>query len=364
MRTKRGTRTGIRLMLIAFLGGGVMFTTACDDSSNLMSGDEASGIVVQQNDLQDISLDELIGEVADDLPLGFGGGGIGYDGDERDRDGNGDDRGRGKDNDRGKGNDRGKDNDRGKGGDVAMRFAAIPFPCLDIDDTQKETIAGFLATYREAVHEAYASYQETVRGLKTDASELTEEEQARMEEIRERLEEIKAANDEIAAEYREQMSELITEINELKREMQSQARDLQMQLRNGDITREEYHDLLAALRQSTGADIEELNAQLREIRQAISDAQADNNAEARELKAELHDLLAKLRGAEIDEEALAAARQELADAIAAARDALLADIESILTDEQLEIWNSWQETGEWPCDDRPVRRHGHGRDRG
>lgn len=352
MRTKRGTRTGIRLMLIAFLGGGVVFTTACDDNSNLMSGDEASGIVVQQNDLQDIALDELIGEDADDLPLGFGGGGIGYDGDERDRDGNGDDRGRG------------KDKDRGKGGDAALRFAAIPFPCLDIDDTQKETISGFLATYREAVHEAYASYQETVRALKTDASELTEEEQARMAEIRERLEEIKAANDEIASEYREQMSELITEINELKREMQSQARELQMQLRNGDITREEYHDLLAALRESTGAEIDELNAQLHEIRQAISDAQADNNAEARELKAELHELLAKLRGAEVDEEALAAARQELADAIAAARDALLADIKSILTDEQLEIWNSWQETGEWPCDDRPVRRHGHGRDRG
>ncbi len=200
----------------------------------------------------------------------------------------------------------GKDSNGINPSEPGRGMRGLPIPCLGLTPEQMELIRQFQAQLDSANKAVMASIQDQLDALR-------QQEQAAWEEYRQ-----------ATAEQRQQLMELYQQFRQ-------QVAEIRQSVRQGTISRDSARAILRQLAQEFMA-----------ARRAIIDSTADARAQ---LKAAL--------------DAIAQQRKALMDSIKPQLDAnyqqFLSNVESILTAEQLAIWQRWL-AGEDPC-----KGKGHGR---
>ncbi|MCX7937785.1 MAG: hypothetical protein N2971_08820 [Chlorobi bacterium] len=192
------------------------------------------------------------------------------------------------------------DNGGGKNpGGPSRGMRGLPIPCLGLTPEQMAQIQEFQAQLEAANQAAFAAIQEQLNALR-------QREQAAWEAFRQ-----------ATAGQREQLAALY-------RQFRAQVDSIRQLVRSGTMSRSDARAILRQLAQDFNA-----------ARKAIIDSTADARAQ---LKAEL--------------DQIAQERKALMDSIKPQLDAnyqqFLSNVESILTPEQLQIWQRWL-NGEDPC---------------
>lgn len=193
----------------------------------------------------------------------------------------------------------GKDSNGINPSEPGRGMRGLPIPCLGLTPEQMELIRQFQAQLDSANKAATASIQDQLDALR-------QQEQAAWEEYRQ-----------ATAEQRQQLMELYQQFRQ-------QVAEIRRSVRQGTISRDSARTILRQLAQDFMA-----------ARRAIIDSTADARAQ---LKAAL--------------DAIAQQRKALMDSIKPQLDTnyqqFLSNVESILTSEQLAIWQRWL-AGEDPC---------------